>query len=94
RLGMHLAVSWRYGDTAHPFAAEAGTSLATESELRALLEIARRGEIRPLRAQLEDLRSRHPADVRLGELEALARDYQMEQIRSKLSLLLPASIPS
>jgi Signal transduction histidine kinase len=85
KLALHLRLEWRYGDTAPPFAAPGSASTASADELRALLEIARRGEIRALREHLATLRRRHPSDSYLQELESLARDYQMERLREKLS---------
>ncbi len=85
KLAMHLRLAWRYGDTTHPFASSHSTSTASPDELRTLLELARRGEIRPLREHLTSLRQRHPSDTRLQELESLARNYQMERLRETLS---------
>ncbi len=85
KLAMHLRLEWGYGDTSHPFAARDSNSTASADELRSLLELARRGEIRPLREHLTSLRQRHPSDLHLEELESLARDYQMERLREKLS---------
>ncbi len=85
KLALHLGLEWRHGHTTHPFAATSSTSTASPDELRPLLDLARRGEIRTLRDQLATLRQRHPGDPGLGELESLARDYQMERLREKLS---------
>ncbi len=90
KLALHLGLSWRYGDSAHPFP-PAAPSLASAEELSSLLETAKRGEIRHLREQLATLRQRHPHDHRLADLEALARGYQMERIRAQLSLMLNAA---
>ncbi len=87
KLALHLRLEWRYGDTTHPFASRDSASTASADELRSLLEIARRGEIRPLREHLAILRQRHPSDRHLQELETFARDYQMERLREKLSAL-------
>ena len=85
KLSLHLRLEWHYGDTTHPSVPLHPASTASSHELRALLEIARRGEIRPLREHLAILRQRHPSDRHLQDLETLARDYQMERLREKLS---------
>ena len=85
KLTMHLGVAWRYGDTTHPFSGDKQTSIAPPDAFRSLLDTARRGEIRALREQLAALRANHPSDPRLIELETLARDYQMERLRTQLA---------
>jgi len=91
KLARHLRLEWNYGDAAHPCATQDSAASVSADELRTLLDIARRGEIRPLREHLAALHQRHPTDPRLQELESLARHYQMEQLRARLSAHLRAS---
>jgi signal transduction histidine kinase/DNA-binding response OmpR family regulator len=94
KLSMHLRIEWRHGLTAHPFSGDKCSAPASTVELGALLETARRGEIRALREQLAALRETHPSDPRLLELETLARDYQMERIRAQLAEFLAGAKPT
>jgi signal transduction histidine kinase/DNA-binding response OmpR family regulator len=92
KLTMHLRIAWRYDDPATRALTTSDTPAANEA-LRELLEMARRGEIRPLRERLAELRALHPSDPRLAPLEALAAGYQMERLRAVLAELAAEETP-
>lgn len=93
KLGLHLRLTWRYEDSRPPFST-ATASAPQPAELRSLLELARRGEIRPLREQLAALRTRFPDDAGLRDFEAAAASYQMEILRAKLATRLGDEVAS
>ncbi|HEX2854137.1 MAG TPA: ATP-binding protein [Opitutaceae bacterium] len=91
KLGRHLGLAWRH-ESAAPMVVAEGE--ATPADFAGLLTAAQRGEIAVLHRQLGELRTRWPADARLGELEALAKSYQMERVRERLVQLSAAAAPS
>src|SRR5690606_36072747 len=85
KLTMHLRIAWLYEDEPAASSLVSTDAPMTIDALRELLAIARRGEIRPLRERLVQLRASHPHDPRLPSLETLAAGYQMERLRAALS---------
>jgi signal transduction histidine kinase/DNA-binding response OmpR family regulator len=91
KLGRHLDLAWRHGSAPPMVVAEGG---ATPADFAALLTVAQRGEIAVLHRQLAELRARWAGDARLGELEALAKSYQMERVRERLVQLSGTVTPA
>ncbi|QYM80415.1 response regulator [Horticoccus luteus] len=84
KLGLHLRLTWRYEESSSPFSSTAPGDVPLR-DLRQLLDLARRGEIRPLREHLAVLRKQFPTDAGLRELEIAATAFQMEAIRRQLA---------
>ncbi len=87
-LGRCLDLAWSHAAPAEP--AGAGTAAMDvpplpPEEARPLLELARRGDLRALRARLADAGVRHPACApRLAQLDGLAAGFQLGRLREEL----------
>ncbi|MBI5766229.1 MAG: response regulator [Verrucomicrobia bacterium] len=90
RISDVLGLQWKYAEPAAPRRDTAPltpelSSHLTPAVLQELLGCARRGEIVSLRQRLAALRTQRPEpDPLLDALDALARNYRMEQIRELL----------
>lgn len=92
KLGRLLHLEWTYAEAGAPPPVEPAVRLDAAA-LAELLACAQRGEIVALRARLAELRAQG-ADPLLATLDALARSYRMEEIRTVLARQLAAHATS
>ncbi len=88
RLGLALRLEWQTESKAAPQTTESaasGSTVVAQADLQALLAAAQRGEIAAIRKFIEEQRARGQTSALLDELDLLARQFRMEEIRALLT---------